>query len=231
MNAMRNSLTFCLLLFCSAFFLKAQLTVGAKADLGLSWMPDAHLKTSGWEQRPWLGPQIGGYANYIIDRRFIAEAQINYNQMTARTRLLSQGTDIYGMPIGAPSYVNERKTLNALSFPIMAGYRFDWCDLMLGLQFNAILDARQRIWGLVPVHGQVPDQFIESSRFPIKHGDTGLKIGLVTRITQRFSIEAGYYHGLRNLSTQEWVPSSLKVRQVTYGLRYMIYRFNLRRYR
>ena len=60
----------------------------------------------------------------------------------------------------------------------------------------------------------------------IRKFDCGPKVGLVTNIGRRFSIEATYYHGLNNIFNSEDILGNWKVRQVTYGVHYRIRTFD-----
>ncbi len=194
---------------------------GAKLDLGMAWMPMQPAKAVGWEQRPWLGPQMGGFAKYVFNRKIGVEAQLSFNQITSRMRLLSHSTDVNGVVVG-DEYLYQRYRMAAFSLPVMLSISQAWCNILIGAQLNTIVGSSNRTWGNVLMDGQLPHYVASYHPLPIKRFDLGLKIGLVTRLDGNFAIEASYYHGLRDLARADSGVAVWKVRQLTYGLRYTI---------
>jgi Outer membrane protein beta-barrel domain len=199
-----------------------QFTFGAKVDLGIAWMPMEPAKTSGWKQRPWLGPQIGGFVKYGFNRKIGVEGQLSFNQIASRMRLSIPRTDVNGAVVGdGYHYLGNRMT--AFSLPVMLSIYQSWCKILIGTQLNTIVGSSNRTWSNGLIDGQLPHYVAVYRPLPIKRFDLGLKIGLVTHLAGNFDVEASYYHGLRNLAQSDGRVTVWKVRQLTYGLRYTIH--------
>ncbi len=203
---------------------QAQFTAGAMTDIGMAWMPIEPAKSFGWETRPGFGPQVGVFANFNLNRWLFVEGQLNYNYISGRMRREMPNTDVNNNPLPKSFYAHASENLSTLSLPLLLGMRVNWCNLLVGPQINTVLASRERQWGNPIVEG-IELQYSNRTRgLPVNAFDIGLKIGLVTSISQRFAIEATYYHGLTNIYDQSYYVGNWRVRQVTYGLRYIIFK-------
>jgi hypothetical protein len=209
----------------SAASLRAQLILGAKADLGIAWMQLAPAKSESWVMQPWLGPQLGGFARFGLNKYCFVETQLSYNHVSARRRLAVSVADSNGLPTGAQIYVRAAHNLHCLSLPLYAGFRLGWADLLVGGQANAQIGSSLRYWTTSTPHGNPDGSYAIGRGLAIKPLDIGLKVALTTSLNRNWAIEASYYHGLTNVYAGSDPSSSWRVRQVTYGLRYSIHHF------
>lgn len=198
----------------------AQFHYGVRANVSLSWMPSTEMKAGGWQGKPWLGPELGGFLRHNYNVRLFAEAQLNYVHSTARQRLGQPSTTANGTPGDVHTWTWRSQNIDAIGLPILLGYYSGWGTLMVGVQCNTHIAAKEYAWVQNVGSGHARDYGGLSRILPFKPFDFGLRAGIVTGISRHFGIELGYFHGLTNLQEGHLLPrNTWKLRQITYGLR------------
>jgi hypothetical protein len=202
----------------------AQLSVGAKADVAVSWLRMQPAERFTWQERPWWGPQIGGYVRLKVYKPLFVEAQLTYNHVAARSRLVVDLVDPFGAPTGETFVAHACDNIGNLSLPILIGWDMSWCSMMVGVQGHLVLGSSYRTWGKGTIDGEEVDYNDRTRGLPIYNTDLGLTAGITAPISNRFAFEASYYHGLRNIFKTWGSSGQWYVRQVTYGVRYAIFK-------
>ena len=179
-----------LLLLCAVQATRAQYAVGAKADIGMAWMPIEPSKSLGWEMRPGFGPQLGIFGRYDLWRRIFVEGQVNLNLISARMRIELPNTDANNYPLPSSYWAHGSQNLTTVSVPLLFGLRTEWCDLLLGAQVNSVIAEGGRNWGSPILTGERKPYSSRVATLPVRPLDVGLKVGMVVSISQRFAIEA-----------------------------------------
>jgi hypothetical protein len=214
-------LLLCLLL--GAATLPAQLSCGLKAGVGLSQI------TGYWRGENstfWVIPSpstsIGGYGQLGIGSRFLLRAELLGSIITDHYRSKSTFADENGIPTGGFSTVHVWRNVCYLSVPLMAGFRFEHFDLFLGVQGSLALKSWARDEGWIFFDSMVRGFDNKYPTMNVQPFDIGPKAAATYSLSDRFSLEMSYYHGLIAIQQARNAPWPFRVRQLLVGLNWRL---------
>ncbi|MCU0370391.1 MAG: PorT family protein, partial [Bacteroidales bacterium] len=117
--------------------------------------------------------------------------------------------------------VELRQHISYFGIPFYVGYHYRWLYVNLGVQGNLALKSNGKeiySYGGYYAENEMDNLYIENY-------DLGIRPGLVFKVSEKFSFDVNYYHGLCNIhsnpETYDW-----KVRQFSFGLRYIFITVN-----
>lgn len=167
-----------------------------------SWHSGLYWNTYFWEKSA-IG--MGGYVIQIQGREHSTTQQLDFN----------------GNPTGQFNTSDSRRKISYWAMLFNYGRDFKSCNVNVGIQFNTVYKMYALEKTELPYSGGTIINEIQSDNLPIIRFDYALRAGLIYQFTNRFSIEATYFHGLRNISSissRKW-----SVQQATVGLRYSLF--------
>jgi hypothetical protein len=170
------------------------------------FMPSGHAGIY-WNTYYWNKSFIGMGA-YII-------------QIQGREHSTTSQLDAYGNPTGQFNTSDSWRKISYWAMLFNYGHDFKKFNLSFGMQFNIVYKMYARDRTEIPYSGGTIINDNKSDALPIDSYDYALRAGLIYNLTKRFSLEATYFHGLRDIcivDTWTWT-----VQQATVGLRYNLF--------
>jgi hypothetical protein len=210
-------LLLCLLL--GAATLPAQLSCGLKGGLGMSRIT-VYFRSELTQVIvfPSASASLGFYGQLDLGKRFSLRSEVLASLITDHYRSKTFSTDANGTPTTEFSVAHIWRNVSYLSVPLMVGFKVDRLDLFVGAQASVALNSWGRASGRIPLgDSTVPFE----TRYPtmnVQPFDFGPKAAAAYSLSDRFSLEMSYYHGLMAIQEAPNFPWPFRVRQLLLGL-------------
>jgi opacity protein-like surface antigen len=209
------------------FTVAAQHDFGFKANGGLSCLSVKTETTQTQVPKFYFVPsgQGGLFYRFNFKDKFSFSTEFLFVQIEGKETLKLPLTDQNGNLTGNYSDGTIYRHISYLGIPLYLGYTFKKVNINFGLQANFTLSSSAESKGQVNYNGQLYTWDNKSDKLYINSTDYGIFIGLVFKLTDKFSIESNYYYGLTNLIKDSQLANdwTWKVQQVTMGLRYKLF--------
>jgi hypothetical protein len=195
---------------------------GISINGGLSYMR-TDMNSGGTKQTFYVMPSYhaGFYWNtYYWEKSFIGMSGYLV-EIQGREHSTTEQLDFYGNPNGQFNTSDTRRRISYWSMLFNYGHDFKKFNLSLGIQFNVMYKMYAHDRTEISYNGGIIINEYKSDALPIDSYDYALRAGLIYNLTTKFSIEATYFHGLRDICIiDNWTWT---VQQVTVGLRYNLF--------
>ncbi len=202
----------------------AQFDIGVKANGGASRMNIDNsfndATTKNYIQPSYQG---GFYFNLHLPHKFSLGAELLFTQIKEKEFVEFPALDTSGHATSNKDNFVLASTLYYLGIPVYVGYNFNRLNINLGLQYNYSLASNTVSNEQYYNNGNIITYEHKYNHSNVIAYDFGARAGLTYKLSNKFSIEANYYYGLKNVlnvdkdyrTTWKW-----QVQQATIGMRY-----------
>jgi len=197
---------------------------GLKADGGVSRLT-ARFHSSQTTQKFPVSPsgQGGLFYNFNLGKTSLIGAELLFVQIEGKEKTETLETSEYNSLTGGAITTKVYRHISYFGLPVYYGLKIKRLTLDLGFQVNFTLASSGREKGqATDGNGATASWDVKYAYLNIDNYDYGPRAGLMFRLSDKFSIEAIYYHGINNILANdiELTRWKWKVQQATLGLRY-----------
>ena len=206
-----------------------QYNFGLKANGGLSYL-STHFKSNPPQhetEKFYYQPsgQGGLFYNFQFKCKFLIGTEVLFIPIYGKEYFKLPLTDQNGNLNGEYSEDNIYRHIYYLGVPVYVGYSFRKLNINLGFQVNFVLASGGEEKGHATYNGQYSAWDNRYDNLYINNYDLGARPGVLYKLSEKFSIEANYYFGLKNILRNSSIKPYWiwKVQQMTVGLRYKLF--------
>jgi opacity protein-like surface antigen len=202
-----------------------QHNIGIKVNGGLSYLDTKQGASDVTTDKIYFMPsgQGGLFYNFHLHEKFLIGAELLFTQIEGKEYFEIPHTDNVGnpLPTGIVNSYNIWRHISYFGIPIYFGLDVRKLNINLGFQSNFRLASS----GFEKVHapdvaGEDMSEDYKVKNINIDDYDYGVRIGLLFKLTDKFSMETNYYNGINDIKKKYMGNSKWKVLQMTVGLRY-----------
>jgi len=227
-----------IILFAVTVSAFGQQSFGIKINAGFSYLKTERVTYPQIPETQKFYPVLSGQGgltySYSFNSKFQIGTELLYTQIEGKevfngfSGLLTNNTFI-----SDGSYeINMSRHIYYLGLPIYVGYNFNKLNVNVGVQGNFKLGGSTH-WTASSSSNNGATESYESgsNKLDINKFDYGLRLGVFYKLTEKYSIEANYYHGLSDIINGGFISGSpfWSVQQLTVGIRYNLFELNKRK--
>lgn len=181
----------------------------ANIDIAIKFAPSGHA---------------GLFYTYQVSEKSLLGTELLFLQIEGKEVWAWDSMDDKGNIIGHTDN-EEWIHFSYISLPIYYGLRLNKLTIIAGWQTSLLLYQNIRYHREWTYYSKAYHDDNNTGKFTnLNSYDYGIRIGVLYRLTDKFSIDWNYYQGLNNIMNPkkyEWMPSvNLKNQQMTIGIRY-----------
>ena len=192
-------------------------------DGGFSKIANSFNPSSpGWSVQSVPSWNAGLYYNFHPRGPSIFGVELLFMKAAGNEKIEADLIDNTGKNVGqSTGYIYRH--ISYLSLPVYYGLKLDKLTFNVGFQVSYALASGGRDKGKATYYGSIVTWDNKLGKLGIDPYDFGARAGLFFPISDKFSIEAVGYYGINDILKEEGPMWTWKVRQITAGLRYMLF--------
>lgn len=199
--------------------MKAQQELGLKAGLGMTKLSGTFAKYSDFQKWEYPAPSfhIGGFYNYNLSKNIGLGVELLYTNVGGKQSYQKNTKDSLGN-INLQHAVDLDYHMSYLSIPLYVYYDIKKIRINIGIQ-NGFLLREVNKQTTTTIQNTDTNIVFVNNKLQMNKYSVGIKVGAIYKINNILSIEGNYWF----YKTHDEYPSTWKVQQVIFGLRYKIY--------
>ena len=211
-----------------------QFDIGLKLNGGISYIYtkyqdsyQSNLFGGNITDKDYLQPsvQAGLFFNLRLPHKFSFGWELLYLEINGKEHYILQLTNQNATVSGQYISDNIIRHISYLGIPLYVGYYYKKFNINLGFQLNYALASAGKI-NEQPYYASAQALRNNNNKIGNTDFDFGARIGLIYKLTGRFSIEANYYYGMTNVIRDNNNIVKWQIQQLTIGLRYKFVSFS-----
>lgn len=169
--------------------------------------------------------QAGFYYNLVLCNKSSLGAELLFSQIEGKNKMEMDLHDFEGNKVGHASdiYLSH---ISYLSLPVYYGFNIKKLTINGGFQVSYALASSGRDKNdatIIELHEEHYSTNNKIDDIHIEKFDFGPRAGIIYHLTDKLSVEGMYYYGLNNIQKGKLRLWELKVQQMTFGIRYVLW--------